>query len=142
MRQLRRLLENCLRFLREGEPNCEVVVLAPFAIENLDRISTSPLYLAVSRPGCVSPRWLLEEFSRVFSVKVYSDPEVDVALLVSELFIWRVLPHIAAFSRLRPNVHLDVESLLSVLFWVPSMANCLLVIEGSCCQLDRAVVLT
>ena len=59
---LRRLWKKLLRFQGEGELDPEDVVLAPFALENLDMISTSPLYLAVSRPGCVSPRWLFEEF--------------------------------------------------------------------------------
>ena len=42
--------------------NSDLEVDAPFAFENLDMISTTPLYLAVSRPGCVSPWWLLEEY--------------------------------------------------------------------------------
>ena len=51
--------------------------VALFSPGNLDIISSSPL-LAVTHPGCVS----LEVFgriSRIFYVKVNSDPEVEVA---------------------------------------------------------------
>ena len=48
----------------------EVGVLAPFALENLDRISTSNLCLAVPCPSSA-------RISRIFFVKVNSDPEVD-----------------------------------------------------------------
>ena len=44
--------------------NSDPAVDVPFAVENLDRISTSPLYLAVtcSQCSCDSSRWLLDEF--------------------------------------------------------------------------------
>ena len=42
---------------------------APFALVNLDMIATSPLYLTVSRPGCVSSRRLLEEFLVFFFLR-------------------------------------------------------------------------
>ena len=54
---------------------------APFALENLDIISTCPLYLAVARPGCVSLE-AIERISHIFYGKVNSDP----GCLLNELF--------------------------------------------------------
>ena len=59
---LRMVWKNLLVLLREGEPDPEDVVIPRFALFHVDMLSTSPLYLAVSRHGCASPRWLLQEF--------------------------------------------------------------------------------
>ena len=121
MRQLRKAFRT-VSHVFYMKMNSDLEVDAPFARENLDMISKSSFVFWQSVAPDVSVHG-----------GFWSDPAVDVAQLVKELFIWRLAAGFLLCFQCFRAPHLDVWSLpLSLSFWGARDNNKLFVLENSC----------